>query len=98
MAPRQVSSQAITKRLDVLPAAVMRLLFTEVCARLQVQPPPLPHPRWAPVWERSPRLALVDGSTLEALRKKAQILRQREDLVRAGIVMVMVEAFSHCPL
>ena len=97
-APLQVSPQAITKRLDVLPAAVMGQLFTEVCARLQAQPPSLPHPSWAAVWEHFPRLAIVDGSTLEALRKKTQGLRQREGLVLAGRLMVMVEAFSHRPL
>jgi hypothetical protein len=99
MAPLQVSPQAITKRLDVLPAAVMGQLFTEVCTRVQAQPPPpLPHPSWAPVRERFPLLAIVDGSTLEALRKKTQLLRQREGLVLAGKMMVMVEAFSHRPL
>ena len=78
MAPLQVSPQAITKRLDVLPAAVMGQLFTEVCTRVQAQPPPaLPHPRWAPVRERFPLLAIVDGSTLEALRKKTQLLQER---------------------
>ena len=99
MAPLQVSPQAITKRLDVLPAAVMGQLVVEVCTRLQAQaPPPLPHPSWAPVREHFPRLAIVDGSTLEALRKKTEVLRQRAGLVLAGKVMVMVEAFSHRPL
>lgn len=99
MAPLQVSPQAITTRLDVLPAAVLGQLFTEVCERLQAQPPPpLPHPSWAAGWARFPVLAIVDGSTLEALRKKTQILRQREGLVLAGKMMVMVEAFSHRPL
>jgi hypothetical protein len=99
MAPLQVSPQAITKRLDVLPAAVMGQLFTEVCTRVQAQSPPvLPHPRWAPVRARFPLLAIVDGSTLEALRKKTQLLRQREGLVLAGKMMVRVEAFSHRPL
>src|SRR6266481_3088413 len=47
MAPLRVSPQAITKRLDVLPAAVMGQLLAEVCARLQGQAPPaVPHPRW----------------------------------------------------
>lgn len=99
MAPLQVSPQAINKRLDVLPAAVMGQLLVEVCTRLQAQAPPtLPHPSWAPVREHFPRLAIVDGSTLEALRKKTEVLRQREGLVLAGKVMVMVEAFSHRPL
>ena len=35
--PLQVSPQAITKRLDALPAAVMGQLFAEVCTRLQAQ-------------------------------------------------------------
>src|SRR5262250_1332625 len=50
----------------------------------------------APLREAFPRIALVDGSTLEALRKKTQLLRQQEGLVLAGKVMVMVDAFSHC--
>src|SRR5439155_14787950 len=53
MAPLQVSRQAITKRLDVLPAAVLAQLLAEVCARLQAQAPAaVAHPRWAPVRER----------------------------------------------
>jgi Transposase DDE domain len=99
MAPLQVSPQAITKRLDVLPAAVMGQLFAEVCTRVQAQsPPPLPHPRWAPVRERFPVLAIGDGSTLEALRKKTASLRERTGLVLAGKIMVLVDAFSHRPL
>ena len=98
MAPLTVSPQAITKRLDVLPAAVMSQLFAEVCAREQTQaPPPLPHPRWAPAWEHCPLIAMVDGSTLEALRKKTAVLRERTGLGLAGKMMVMVEAFSHRP-
>jgi hypothetical protein len=98
VAPLRVSPQAITKRLDVLPAAVMGQLLTEVCARLQAQvPPTVPHPRWAPVRERFSLIALVDGSTLEALRKKTQVLREREGLVLGGKMIVMVEAFSHRP-
>src|ERR687888_54600 len=43
--PLRVSPKAITKRLDVLRAAVMGQLFAEVCPRTQPQPPPpLPHP------------------------------------------------------
>jgi IS4 transposase len=39
----------------------------------------------------------VDGSTLEALRKKTDVLRQRERLVLAGKVLIMVEACGHRP-
>ena len=96
--PLRVSPQAITKRLAVLPAAVMGQLLAEVCARLQAQvPPTVPHPRWAPVQAHFSWIALVDGSTLEALRKKTQVLREREGLVLGGKMMVMVEAFNHRP-
>jgi len=99
IAPLQVSPQAILKRLDVLPAAVLGQLLVEVCARLQAQAPPaLPHPRWAPVREHFSLIAIVDGSTLEALRKKTQVLREHAGLVLGGKMMVMVEAFSHRPL
>jgi hypothetical protein len=98
VAPLRVSPQAITTRLDVLPAAVMGQLCAEVCTRLQAQPPPpLPHPSWAPVRAAFSCIALVDGSPLEALRKKTQLLRQQEGLVLAGKRMVLVEAFSHRP-
>jgi Transposase DDE domain len=97
--PVRVSLPALTKRLDVLPAAVMGQLFAEVCARLRAQgPPALPAPHWAPVRDAFSLIAIVDGSTLEALRKKTQVLRERPGLVLGGKVMVMVEAFSHRPL
>jgi hypothetical protein len=68
VAPVRVSAPALPKRLDVLPAAVMGARFTEVWARLQAQAPSaVPHPRWAPVQAHGPLIALVDGSTLEAL-------------------------------
>jgi hypothetical protein len=43
-------------------------------------------------------LAIGDGSTLEALRKKTASLRERTGLVLAGKIMVLVDAFSHRPL
>jgi hypothetical protein len=98
VAPLQVSPQAIIKRLDVLPAAVMEQLFAEVCARLHAPAPPaLPHPSWETVRPHFPRLVIVDGSTLEALRKKTQVLREHAGVVLGGKMMVMVEAFSHPP-
>jgi len=98
IAPLQVSPQASMKRLDGLPAAVLGQLWVEVCARLQAQAPPaLPPPRGAPMREPFPLLASVDGSTLEARRKKPQGLRAHAGLVLGGKLMVMVEAFSHRP-
>jgi hypothetical protein len=97
--PWQVSPQAITKRLDVLPAAVMGQLCAEVCTRLQAQAAPSGFPpSWAPGREHFPLIAIVDGSTLEALRQRTQVLRARDGVLLAGKTLVMVEAFSHRPL
>src|SRR5262249_48504942 len=99
VAPLPGSPPALTKPLSVLPAAVLGQLLAAVCARLQAQGwPTVPPPRWAPVRAHFSWIALVDGSTLEALRKKTQVLREREGLVLGGKIMVMVEAFSHRPL
>jgi hypothetical protein len=100
VSPLQVSEQAIAKRLDTLPARARAAVFTEVSARLQAQPPP-PLPgleRWTEVRTQFARIAMVDGSTLEALRKKTQPLQAQPGLVLAGRMMVMVEAFTHRPL
>ena len=86
--PVCVSAQALTKRLDVLPAAIMGDLFTEGWARLQAQAPSaLPHARWGPVRAHCPLITLVDGSTLQALRKQTQGLQQCEDLVLGGTMI-----------
>lgn len=98
--PLQVSEQAIAKRLDTLPAAALGELFAEVCTRLQAQPlPTWPGLEdWAGVRAHFAQIALLDGSTLEALRKKTQALRGRDGTVLAGRMMVRVEAFSQRPL
>jgi hypothetical protein len=100
VSPLQVSEQAIAKRLDTLPASALAAVFTEVSTRLHTQPPP-PLPgleSWTEVRTRFARIAMVDGSTLEAIRKKTQTLQAQAGLVLAGRMMVMVEAFTHRPL
>jgi hypothetical protein len=100
VSPLQVSEQAIAKRLDTLPARALADVFRDVSTRIQAQPPPqLPGlEKWRDVRARFARIAMVDGSTLEALRKKTQTLQAQPGLVLAGRVMAMVEAFTHRPL
>ena len=82
VAPVRVSVQALPKRLDVRPAAVMGELFTEVCARLQAPAPSaVPHPSGALGRAHCPLIALVDGARLEARRNKTQGLQPCEGLV-----------------
>jgi Transposase DDE domain len=100
VSPLQVSEQAIAKRLDTLPASALAEVFTEVSTRLQAQPAPqVPGlESWTEVRARFAQIAMVDGSTLEAIRKKTQTLQAQPGLVLAGRMMVMVEAFTHRPL
>lgn len=100
VAPLPVSEQAIAKRLDTLPARALAQVLAEVSECLHAQPPP-PLPGlegWASVRAHFPCLAAVDGSTLEAVRKKTQTLRSQEGVVLAGRMMVMVDAFTQRPL
>ena len=100
VSPLPVSEQAIAKRLNTLSASAMASVFTEVSTRLHAQPPPQ-RPgleSWTEVRPRFTRIAMVDGSTLEAIRKKTQTLQAQAGLVLAGRMMVMVEAFTHRPL
>jgi len=100
VAPLEVSEQAIAKRLDTLPASALAQVLAEVSARVQAQPPPqLPGlESWETVRTHFARIAVVDGSTLEAVRKKTQVLQGQPGVVLAGRMMVMVEAFTHRPL
>jgi Transposase DDE domain len=100
VAPLQVSEQAIAKRLDTLPARALAEVFAAVSTRLQAQPPPaLPGlESWEGVRTHFACLAAVDGSTLEAVRKKTQTLRAQPGVVLAGRMMVMVDAFTQRPL
>lgn len=100
VAPLEVSEQAIAKRLDTLPASALAQVWAEVSARVQGQPPPaLPGlESWGSVRTHFARIAVVDGSTLEAVRKKTQTLHAQPGVVLAGRMMVMVEAFTHRPL
>ena len=71
-------------------------MFTEGSARLQAQPPPqIPGlERWTDVRAQFARLAMVDGSTLEALRKKTQTLQAQPGLVLAGRVRASSEELA----
>jgi len=98
--PLQVSAHALPKRLAILPAGGRGALCAAVGTRRQAQPlPPWPGlADWAHGRAPFPRLAVRDGATLEALRKKTQALRGRQGLGLAGRRRVRVEAVSQRPL
>lgn len=100
VAPLEVSEQAIAKRLDTVPARAVAQVFAEGSARLQAQPPPeLPGlESWGAVRAPFARLAVGEGSTLEAVRKKTPTLQAQPGVMLAGRRMVMVAVLTHRPL
>lgn len=88
--PLKVSAQAIRKRLDTMPAALVAAVFTEVCSRLQALPPLGPM-AWQEVAARFSALLAVDGTTLEALRKQSGELRGQPGTILGGKALAMVD-------
>ena len=98
-APLRVSSQAITKRLDVLPVAVMGQLFGESvrgCTPSRCPPCLTPAGHQCKRISRCWRLWMA--RPWKPCARRLPVLRERTGLVLAGKMMVMVEAFSHRPL
>ncbi len=96
--PLKVSNQAINKRLDTMPAEIVGEVFEEVCDRLKARPARETPERWRHVQERFTSVLVVDGSTLEELRKKLKELRGVDEVVLGGKIVVMVEAFGLRPV
>ena len=96
--PIQVSKQAINKRLDTMPAAIMGDIFREVCERLRSEPAGELPGRCSHLEGRFAAIVMVDGSTLEELGKKTKDLRGVEEPVLGGKIMMMVDAFGLRPL
>jgi hypothetical protein len=57
---------------------------------------PIPQ-AWESVWEKFTAVWIADGSTLEALKRKLKILRNKSQPL-AGKMMMLVEVFTHQPM
>lgn len=99
LAPRRVSKQALSQRLQKLPAELFAQVFDEAIARLQAQSSLAPVPEeWAKVRSRFTVCWAGDGSTLEALRKKLSEIKGSAGTTLGGKMMVLVDLFTHRPL
>jgi Transposase DDE domain len=97
-----VSRQALSKRLACLPVELFASLFHQVLSAIQQSQqgspaPPPPSPASAPVRERFSALWIADGSTLEALKKKLQELKNQK-VTLGGKMMMIVDAGTHVPV
>lgn len=90
----EVSKQALSKRLDVLPAKLFAEIFAQAITALRKsrnnKDLPKDLQQFSEIW-------IADGSTLEELRKKLKEMKEKT-VILAGKMMVVVEAYSHLPV
>ena len=95
-----ISQQAVSERLRTFPAELFYRVLMEILPQM--------HQRWqerqrplskAMAWalERFPEVWVLDGSTLDALLRKVDLLREGEGPVLAGRIAALVSAASLLP-
>jgi hypothetical protein len=90
----EVSKQALSKRLDKMPASLFAQVFNEAISVIRnnrnskEMPKELKH--FSAIW-------ISDGSTMEALKKKIDKLKG-EKTPLGGKIMMVVEALTHLPV
>lgn len=98
---REVSQQALSLRLRVLPAALFGRVFADLLPTLQARAAartrPLP-PTLAAVHARFPVVWAADGSTLEAVFKKVGLLRGVEGTALGGAICAVVDVATRLPV
>lgn len=95
----KVSKQALSQRLNSLPANVFALLWEQVMERLAAKRNTRQlAPVWTSVAEKFPAVWIADASTLEAMKKHFGQLQEKTSAVLAGKMLMVVEAFTHRPV
>lgn len=94
-----VSRQALSQRLESLPAQLFIKLFEQVVERLAAKKNPTEiSPMWASVASSFGAVWIADASTLEAVKKHLGQLQEKTGAVLGGKMLMVVEAFSHRPV
>jgi hypothetical protein len=95
--PCQVSVEAVSKRLRVLPVGLFSDLFASLMPQMQGATQ-VSSEVWQSVQERFNPIWIADGSTLEALRRQLNVLRDEPKTILAGKMMAVVELLTHRPV
>ncbi|MHC5851550.1 IS4 family transposase [Nostoc sp.] len=94
-----VSRQALSQRLESLPAQLFIKLFEQVVERLAAKKNPTEiSPMWVSVASSFGAVWIADASTLEAVKKHLGQLQEKTGAVLGGKMLMVVEAFSHRPV
>jgi hypothetical protein len=95
--PMQVSKQALSQRLQAVPASLFAHVMGEALAQMQAEAVPevaVPDSLRSVETEFTEVLAF-DGSTLEALRRQLDVLKPEVETVLGGKMMVVLGLFTH---
>lgn len=97
--PTKVSKQALSKRMAKMPAELFASVLDEVIKQKPAPPEELAGAgEWNRVRKHFGAVYLADGSTLEALRKKLDSLKEKAGPVLGGKMMMIVDAFTRAPV
>lgn len=95
----KVSKQALSQRLNSLPAGLFAQVFEQVIERIAAKNTQQKLcPTWSSVSEKFSAVWIADASTLEAMKKHFGQLQQKAGAVLAGKMVMVVEAFTHRPV
>lgn len=99
--PTAISQQALSARLNTLPAQLFALLWAEVLPELQQRAAQRPTAHAALLAEVAPhfdRVWILDSSRLEAVFKKSGALRGVSQTVLGGTLTTVLDLASHLPV
>jgi hypothetical protein len=98
---REISQQALSLRLRVLPAGLFAAVLHELLPQLQARSAARTRPRPAVLVQAQrhfPQIWAVDGSTLEAVFKKVGLLRATEGASLGGTICALLDVVSKLPV
>jgi hypothetical protein len=99
--PTEISQQALSARLETLPADLFALLWSELLPALQQRASQRPTAHAALLAELAPvyeRVWVLDSSRLEAVFKKSGALRGVAKTVLGGTLTTVLDLASHLPV
>ncbi|MEM7713203.1 MAG: IS4 family transposase [Cyanobacteria bacterium P01_A01_bin.68] len=95
----KVSKQALSERFNSLPSSLFASLFEQLIERLKNKNRTQQLAgQWKPVADKFNEIWIADASTLEAIKKHLGQLQKKGGKLLAGKILMVVEAFSHCPV
>ena len=94
--PTEVSKQALSKRLDKLPASLFEQVFSEAISSIRARDAN-PEARVEKEYKQFSAVHIADGSTMEALKKRIDSVKEKGTQL-GGKIMMVVEAMTRLPV